>query len=338
MYKLFKLKFLTPVHFGTNRPGFEDIDNVLHSDTLFSAIVNTWMRFYPEDLMKFFPENSENEINFSYFKLSSAFPFYEDLLFFPKPYIKPNFVNDDTDPRTVKKWKKVEFVDEDIFRKILNNETIDFQGDEGIIDQKFLTIKKVKNNGKVYSTFDVPRIVKDRISQQTTPFTFTRMEFDEKAGLFFLADFQNNEWEKKFRTILNLLGDYGIGGDRTIGHGQFEVSIIKDFETENMEQTDAFVNLSLFHPGKEEISTILQKSSYQLIERKGWIYSGKSKPLRRKSVRMFREGSVFSGAFGYYGNVVKVLEKNPALKLEHDVFRYGIALTLPARIGGENAT
>jgi hypothetical protein len=52
--------------------------------------------------------------------------------------------------------------------------------------------------------------------------------------------------------------------------------------------------------------------------------------LAEKEVRMFAEGSVFN-AIGeeVYGHNPCVLEKNEALGLKHNVYRYGIAFDLP---------
>lgn len=338
MTKLFKLKFLTPVHFGTNRPGFEDIDNILHSDTLFSAIINNWLRFYPEDMERFFPVDSGKEVTFPWFKISSAFPYYDEILFFPKPYIKPIFDNQEADnnPKVSKKWKKIEFVDQDIFQNIVAKKAISFDEDTTVVGDNFLTLQPKDSLSTIYKQYDTPRVVKDRRSQQTTPFTFTRMQFVNKGGLFFLASFEKAEWEKKFRAVLNLLGDYGIGGDRSVGHGLFEVTSVEEYAVSSGQDAGQFVTLSLFHPSQRELAGILAQSAYQLIDRKGWIFSGTSKPLRRQTVRMFREGSVFSGAKENYGNVVNVLDKETAPGIDHDVFRYGIALTLPVSTEGGN--
>jgi len=332
-----KLKFTSPLHLGTNRPGFESTDEILHSDTLFSAIINIWARLYPEDIGTFFPESSGESLDFPWFQLSSAFPYCDKSLYFPKPFKKLNTGDEDNhrDPKIAKKIKKLKYLDQKLFEKALNDEFITTEDDQFSGNGMFLNASPITEMNP-FATYDVPRVIKDRKSGVTTPFNFSRICFDEKAGLWFAAKFSDEKWKQRFRAVLNLLGDTGIGGDRSVGHGQFEVIQADILELNVPTDSQYCLNLSLYHPKAEEIPAIPEEASYQLIERKGWVFSGTSKPLRRQSVRMFREGSVLGNAEYCRGDLVKVLDKNNAQDLDHHIYRYGIAFTIPCRKGGEH--
>ena len=99
------------------------------------------------------------------------------------------------------------------------------------------------------------------------------------------------------------------------------------------EKANNFVTLSLYYPQREEFENgVTRNASYKFVTRRGWISNPKKNALRRQQVRMYTEGSVFSELGNeQYGGSCRVLEKNPALGLDHDVYRYGYAFHLPIK-------
>jgi CRISPR/Cas system CSM-associated protein Csm4 (group 5 of RAMP superfamily) len=69
-FHLYKIKFLTGVHLGSK----SGVEPILHSDTLFSIL-------YSES------EELGRKLDKDKILLSSAFPYYEDSLYLPKPFI-----------------------------------------------------------------------------------------------------------------------------------------------------------------------------------------------------------------------------------------------------------
>ena len=55
-YKIFKLKFETPVHFGSEKVGtsLEKTNIICHSDTLFSAMCQEILKLYDETVLSDF--------------------------------------------------------------------------------------------------------------------------------------------------------------------------------------------------------------------------------------------------------------------------------------------
>jgi len=83
---IYKLSFLGPVHFSSDPLSLRKTEVILHSDTLFSAIVNAYLHLYKVD---------ESFFRNPPFTVSSAFPFYKDKLFVKKPFLKLNISDDE---------------------------------------------------------------------------------------------------------------------------------------------------------------------------------------------------------------------------------------------------
>ena len=174
----------------------------------------------------------------------------------------------------------------------------------------------------------MPRVAIDRKTSASNIYHFGEVSFAQNCGLYFLMDLRLKEYEKKLKASIRVLGDEGIGGDRTYGKGLFKA----EFEELKMdlEPKDHFVTLSLYYPKEEEVSI---SRYYELVNRGGWIYSIDAKNMRRKTVRMFSEGSVFKFAdmpkSGFYGDLANVKPEGFA---EHEVYRYGYAFAVPMEV------
>jgi len=329
----YKLKFFSPLHLGQEGIGLEKTDDIIHSDTLFSAVACKLSLFYEDDI--------EDFINNPKYILSSAFPFKGNEFFFPKPMVKIGD-EDEEHPDYGKKFKKVRFVSKKILEKIISGGKIEFSEknilQSGLLWTDYKTIELTKSEKTIYEVREVPRVRIDRITNESEIFYFNEIIFSEKSGLFFLVKFYDETIKTKFESILRLLGDEGIGGDKSSGKGCYDLEIVEDFRIEYPELADNFISLSLFHPTKEEVDNgLLSNSSYELVTRRGWIHSVSPTPLRRKGVRMLTEGSVFKHLGKEdYGDIVKVLDSNESLGLLHNVYRYGKSFTIPIKVRENN--
>ena len=162
-----------------------------------------------------------------------------------------------------------------------------------------------------------PRLAIDRNSNQAAEsqiFNFSRIWLDPNGGLYFLAVFDDEASRQQFETALRVLGDSGIGADRTSGNGCFTPSKGQMPELQLAEHGQA-VALSLVNPAPSDCQTgWLEGSAYKLVSRGGWI--GDS-GMRKQRVRMFAEGSVFNQPLT--GRMIDVSVD----KLPHKVFRDG---------------
>ena len=309
------LNFRSPLHLGRRGVGLEETEISIPADTLFSAICQTWRTFYGEESLTNFLDQYETG---EPFLLTSAFPFAEDIKFFPKPLIDLNVDADDDR----KKLKKVPFVSEKRFSQIATDEPIAF-------DPKYLT-----NNGQlwihdgdkcsstVWSIDKRPRVTLDRQSSASEIWHLGGVKFHKGCGLWFGAKFDAEETQTQIETLLRVLGDTGIGGERSAGYGLFDLHA-QPAEPESARETDRFVTLSPVCPrDADQLEALIQGAvGYALEERSGWIGSSEGNGLRRQQIWMFGEGSVLSGNGAQVGRLVD-LKPDPC---PHPVWRYAYA-------------
>lgn len=290
-----KMKIRSPLHIGKEGLGMEEASMLIHSDTLYCAIYSAWQDLYP----------FEGELPI---RISSAYPYVEDTFFFPKPRLPaPGFEDAATRDTYAKDVKKAAFVDHDSFGDWLRGEPTDFER----LKQR---VQLVKEN----VTDSVrPRVSLDRVSCDTSLYFIGEVLFnqDRDCGLYFLVDCETTYWNK-LKTVLEHLGECGIGGERSCGYGRFLPAFQEDFELPAPVSGSKYLSLSLLLPaGPEEAS---RAHSYQLLKRGGW-----SKDTPHQQVFMFAEGSVFNSPVeGMTATVADV---------GHPVYRMGRSFLVKAR-------
>lgn len=344
----------SPFHFGERGVGMEEASVLLHADTLFSALCLTLVELGEniDDLLARFPrirfkDGSPAEVlrGSTPFLLSSAFPFcsrreagqlVEPIFFFPKPFLRLQNQDNLGDIRLLKDLKRIQFVSKPIFEAILNDSPPDFALDDLIQGKKIWLTPDEKqriSTGWVWTEETQPHVTVDRASNSSQVYAVGQIRFDIDAGLFFLIDYNEEEFQPIVEKAIRALGDSGIGGERSSGRGQFDLIIREDFSLTESDNPNAFITLSLYWPNQPEVQTrILNGASYGLIQRRGWVASIGNSNLRRRGVRMLTEGSVFlqkpSGALAD----VKPLDPETVPNAPHDIWRYGMAFPLGCRI------
>lgn len=323
-FTAYKLQFPFGLHVSSGGFGLTKVDNILHNDTIFSAIVNNALKIYDDDFV--------NDLINSDILLSSAFPYIDNILFFPKPFnFRPNLEDDYT---KLKSFKKVKFIGKSVFEKIINNNFVqnEFQFENiisGFWDEKFDTNKNLYN--KEFSKSIIrPRCTIDRITNQTEIFNFAELYFADNAGLYFLVDYGNSEnLRTKFETVLRFMGDEGIGADRTYGKGLYSLKI-QEVELEIPNDYKYQILLSLYNPvsdNNNEFDKIDFDNSYvDIINRAGWITYYQPITIRRQKVNVITEGSILAVKSNSIlkGNVIEV-----GNYFQKPVYRYFKAISLP---------
>lgn len=309
---IIKFKFISPLHIGSDEAGIgvENVQSMIHSDTIFSALVNS------ASLM------NNNYIDFliqGNFRISSAFPYKENHYFLPRPF----YPFPSTFGKYSKEVKKLEFLQE-----------VDFQAwIKGELNEKNITgaISRSQNIEEI-STLDIrPRNFIDRRTSDTIIYHCGGVVFQKNCGLYFVLE-TDNEDKGRFQDILKALKKLGFGGERSIGYGQFSFEIIGAIDTEvgiwkNIKNNEgnSFSLLSLCHPAENEN---IDSKAYQTVLRKGWVFSTSSKKqMKRKTLRMFKEGSVFINQLKG-----KIVDVTPQGFNDHDVYRYGKAFSVKMNI------
>jgi len=342
-WKLFKLKFnRNLVHFGELGIGLESTSERARSDTLFSAWVSVYARLFGkeavEELLQDFTTNQSEPP----FRLSSTFIYRqiegETIYYLPRPLERPiNYPKEDFD--FSKEYKKLNYLPLEIWHRW-------YQGQGWKDSDAQELIAKTQGNvtgdlskagtfdyGKAFELGKIPKIAVDRTTRATNLYHSGFVKYHENSGLYFIVEFSKPEFENKFLTVLNFLGDEGIGGERSSGAGQFKIEPELNLNwTKILECSgeNAHSIISLFWDDSLK-KDFVQNASYELQKRGGWVASSPSGiQRRRQSVQMFTEGSVFPvKPTGKLANVT------PDGFTTHQVYRSGISLSLPIKVQSE---
>jgi CRISPR type III-A-associated RAMP protein Csm4 len=322
-YTIFKLKNLTPLHIGTGKENYDFSADDLQSDTISAALAAIRaLQGKSDDIEQFL--NS--------FTISSAFPYSSEHYFLPKMQGKLNVeVKDVNKDEKRKELKKIKYIEIPLWERLSANEQLKVADNQ--LQKKFLLANALEfiqpAKSQVMQRVTVPR----SDGQDAEPFYFDWTYFNAKGGLYFLIN-ASTEVEEELLDLFEQLGEAGIGTDRNIGGGKFEVE--KDtIEIKDQPKANATMLLSLFVPTKQELEKIyLTNSRYQLLLRGGFMAGSVEEDfrhLRKKSVYMFGVGSVFPIKETLQGKVVNLTPEWNDERM-HPVYRSGKPFYLPVTI------
>lgn len=321
-YKLIKLKNLTPIHIGTGKENYDFSADNLKSDTISSALAAIRaQKGKTDDLEKFL----------SSFSVSSAFPFWENYYFLPKVYGKVDVkIRGEEEHNYRKKLKGVKYIESSLWNQLI-------QGKGLIINKEQINKEFIVDNAKfeklsiaeVGQRVTVPR---DEESK-SDPFFFEWKFYDSRAGLFCIIDCEDAVFEE-IVSLFKELGQTGLGTDKNVGGGKFDVEESK-IVLPDVKDTTHQLSLSMYLPKEEEIKRLnLEKSRYELVLRGGYVAGSSNtdfRHLRKKSVYMFNTGAVFATNHDLNG---KIVDLRPEWNDEsmHPVFRSGIPFYIPIKL------
>ncbi len=324
---LIKLRFLSPLHIGEVGIGLEECaKHSIPSDTLFSAISNAWVLRYGTkalgDLLEEFQTGTPP------FFVSSAFPYSKETLFFPRPYSPPGrdeyWEKEQETPR--KKLKDLIFLPTQLFIRWLKQVLTPEQRRE-------LEHADDQLKNELATRELLPKVRLDRIEATSNLFFCGLTNFAPDSGLFFLVRAAESALGQ-LKGVVDILGEVGIGGERSAGCGQFEAKWTEDARKidgldvlfSDKPPPAVYCTLSLYHPSSDEFSYLRGKlQGYDLVERGGWVESPFfNHGIQKQRCRMFREGSIFT--FRPSGQLVNVTPKQGTLS--HEVYRNGLAFAV----------
>lgn len=323
-FSLFLLNPNAPFHLGERGVGLEETSIIAHSDTVFGAICWAWRLLHGEDdLVDLL--NLYNQFR-PPFIISSAFPFIGKTLLLPKLLDGLGHAGHE---KTVRESSFVSF---SIFqslssgKKLENYKIVHGDPESAIVTtEEESAIRQLVGQNFPWTARESPRVTLDRNSRQSEIYYAGDLRFKKGCGLYILVNFLDASYRTKFEGALRLLGDEGLGGERSSGRGFFT------FDSGSLSIGSDAGNkaalLSLYRPQEQEVrDSIMQNSSYRLVSRRGWI--GAKSAMRKKSLRMFAEGSVIPYISGrLLGSIedVGTIEGNK-------MYSYGLAFQVPMRI------
>ena len=328
-FEVIKLKPKGPLHIGRGWGDLDHSEPLLHSDTLKSALFSALIQISPEWRKK-------AEEFFKSFIISSSFPYCNDELFLPKLQLKRKFHFEDIpEEKQAKTAKSVEYLSLNLFKKyIVTDEIISVRKKQLSEDSKFIFEKDQENIRYIFKN-QVQQRVNVKFFLDSAPFYADRIFFNKDCGIYFLAFFNTYEIKETVLRAIEYLGSQGIGTDRTVGNGFFDLNFITKHEEFDVENQDAFASLGLYLPSVDELDKIdINNSSWGLIKRGGYMAGSeyiKFRHLLKKNIYMFTEGSVFKTQEQPKGKFVNVKPEWNDTDM-HDVWRCGMPAFIPVKL------
>ncbi len=333
-HTVYRLTFKTQLHLGRasgpaqqGNLGLEKTETYVSADTLFSAICQTWALFYGAEDLTDFLNCYIGDSTALPFTLTSAFPFAYDVYFFPKPLTCRG--SEDLAEKTKKKIKRVQFVSRSVFQDITAGNLLEFKAAPLINGEKVWVTpeerkgleRSIDAESTIWKTDTRPRV---RVGSQTAESDIWHIEtvqFNTGCGLWFAVHFDSDETQQKIETLLRVLGDTGIGGEKNAGYGLFDFTPAT-IEIPSAEAGNQFVTLSPICPKSPgQLKQFLTGDvAYTLNSLTGWVSTSGTRS-RRKQISMFAEGSVLHVSDEPIGRLVDL--KPDAWP--HPVYRYGYA-------------
>jgi len=344
-------------HFGEG--DLSESSVVFHSNSLFSAMVNNFIKLYGADEFKKYRKEIKK------LKISSLFPaiykfknkngseIEDEILFIPKPMVMLGFDKDTQEDieEKPKDFKKIKFISIGALKKhnekTLKKITI---GKEYLIteDEKKKFGYNKPENMNLFKNIIEQKVSIDRMEDSEKGQLYA-IEFikplrkdDKIVGFYFLADFNDIDGElvKKIRASIRLMKDEGLGGKRSIGAGFFKDIIIDEFNEDlsidnkllgkNYQQKNkTYISkeknavLSITIPKENEFENF---NSYQLIKIGGYIYSSSNMEhitKLKKNVYALTEGSICEKSVEG-----QVLDLKPDT-VEHEIVLNGRPILIP---------
>ncbi|MBO8159673.1 type III-A CRISPR-associated RAMP protein Csm4 [Thermosyntropha sp.] len=325
-YCFFKLKFTTPVHFGSDIPGLglERAEMTCHSDTLFSALCCEAFSLFGNEGVDFLVKSAQK----GELLLSDLMPYKKDTLYIPRPLLSEGAGGRDLKNR--KKIKKLTY--------------IPICGLYDYLD--YITGKRANfPEGDIWEAEFGARNLRVRVAlngqEKPRPYYVGTFQFAPDSGLYFILGIKEEEQLDLYRKLIISLGYSGLGGKRTSGFGHFEMEdseyilepdCIIDDNNDGLltdlllnQKASFYLSLSLVYPKKDELPIVNDsRATYNLVRREGFVQSvdyNNDFFVKRRPLIMLDSGSTFKSRIE--GDIVDV-----SIEGKHPVYRYGKSMML----------
>lgn len=320
-----------PWRFGPGSGAREQVDRLLHSDAVYSAVSSAFARLGM--LEDWLAATARSESGSAAVRFSSLFPYHKETLFVvpprsvwpPPPSTKVRYQGARFVPWTV--------VDALLAEKPLDEDRWQVDGESACLvpngwhDGPFRT--SLRSNAGV-----------DRLDQGRVEVHFTAcLEFTRDSGVWLAVVFTDDEarsrWETPIRSAFRLLADSGFGGERSRGWGRamdprWDSGDMLKISAEIAEGVEtAYWLLSVYTPAESD-TVDWNRGNYATLTRTGRIESPSGWGEAKAATSMLAEGSVLLTGSEPQGAVRDVAPEGFA----HPVYRSGfpVAIRIPWRV------
>ncbi len=317
-------------HLGERGIGLEETAEVVHADTLHAALCVAWAHLFGGEAMARALLRDRPAL-----LVSSAFPFAGPVRFYPRPLLPLARQGHGAD--LFRRLKEVRFVSGGVLARLLADRayperleslhggTALLLPDEAEALREHAGLRTLED-ALFWRVARVPRVTLDALTGRSHIWHFGRVTFRRGAGFFFHVRYLDASAAANFRAAVRLLGDTGLGGDRSTGHGHFEPAF-EPLPAPGERGAAAFVTLAPVYLRRDQLGALLgPEARYLWLERGGWIGGLTPTPYRRRTVRLLAEGALLTGrADGVWGGLADVTPTELPRPLPHRVYRYGFA-------------
>lgn len=318
-YPIARLQFDSGYHQGLSPDNaYDTADLTLHSDTLTAALVSLYVRCGGTDPAEFAAS----------FQVSSTFPYRGEHYFLPLTPDHRGLVTAPGDP-LYKRLKKVRWVESTLWNRLSAGETLKVEAAQVSRCGYCLLAEGDDAAGAVLRQSLEQHVAVDSLHRDDPrPYLVSRVFTASDGGLYLLYRTRDEAAEARFRRLLTLLGDQGLGGRRTVGNGLFTVS----WERLTLTHPDSpshYQLVALYRPTADECrSGLFTRAVYRLQERGGCVTDAPSGSgvVPKRSVVMVSEGSLVPTGNPLTGSVADV---RPHAEFPHAVWRDGRFFGLP---------
>ena len=320
-----KLRPSTPWRMGPASGQRDQVDLILHSDTLFSAVTHAMRSMGRLDAwLDATVRQAAPAVVFS-----SLFPFTGEVRYFvpPRTAWPPP-------PSAKVRWKGARFVPQGVVEAMLQGKALN--EDRWSVDGESECLVASGRTAPFRIALRSAAAV-DRVTQASAlPHQHACLEFSPGSGLWgavaFASSAARDAWNEPVRAAFRLLADSGLGGERSRGWGRSETPEFREGTLPNLllstpaatdEDASQFWLLSLFSPRPGE-PVDWARGSYQVTPRSGRVDSAAGSGALKKSLDMVSEGSVLMSSSAPVGRAPDVAPEGHA----HPVFQAGFALSI----------
>lgn len=309
-------------HFGEasgdmpNAP--QTTSHFLHSDTLFSAIVNAWAVKNPETVDEFIAVCKRGEFN-----ISSGFycvqTYGKTVFFLPKP-VSLNLLSFE-DPLILERIERIKMISAGIWENgLLPAEWFDAEKCTLLQNETMVALKKeINHNIILYEVITTPKAnIRTADKEKSLYFQTDLYLFGDEGHTvnwyFLIGKTLDGHLGNHLYEALQTMTHLGIGGRRSSGCGGLKGFDFEEFSLK-LSDTQYQAAISTVIPNVNELS---DNCLYLTMKRGGRREGANEKPL--PMVQVLQEGAVFDKDIK--GKIVTLSDNPP-------VVRYGINFSLP---------
>lgn len=296
-YKLYRMTFTSPVHFGEGHLGGSS-ESFL-ADRLFSALCIEALKLGGNALQRLYNAANNGELI-----LSDGLPYIGNELYVPKPVIR--IKGGESSSVMKKAFKKLNYVPLDRLDSFMSGTL------ESVAENKLLD-----NLGRFS---DMTRAAVRNGTDHALPYRVGTYSFFKGSGLYFIVGYTDDDVFDLLDDAVMSLGYTGIGGKVSAGLGKFSAfpeEVPAGLLKRLTGSYGRYVTLGVSMARDEQLEQALSGAGYVLIKRSGFVgsYTYAQTPRKRRDMYCFAAGACFTNRFDGY--VAELSDGG-----SHPVYRY----------------